>query len=80
MERHDDDLTTAEPDNLPASADTVEPEWREQADAGAESEAASPEPLACARLGSADITLGYVFQDCPRVKMPAKPANPAFTP
>ncbi len=38
MERHDDDLTTAEPDNLPASADTVEPEWREQADAGAESE------------------------------------------
>ncbi len=40
MERHDDDLTTAEPDNLPASADTVEPEWREQADAGAESEAA----------------------------------------
>ena len=52
----------AEPDNLPASADTVEPERREQADEGAESEAArlsrAPSPAAGEREPDADPERG----------------------
>jgi hypothetical protein len=48
----------AEPDNLPASADTVDPEREEQADEGAESEAArlsgAPSPPAGEREPEAD--------------------------